>query len=192
MHNCEKNSKLKHVFPLGWIFLANPVWECTKVLYNYALNSGLSQNQELGTLPPCVRALLYIFNDDVMLSCPHHHAKLWWHHTLWQEPHMHAFRCVSSNPPLSVCLLVWSCSNHSYGIGDSNPGHTPWHIYVSVYKPKVFTIDIYILTTSLQLNKSIRINQDQQESMLLLCMILGLVFLNILQETSVFNIPSPC
>ena len=48
------------------------MWECTKVSYNYVLSSGLSQNQELGALPPHVSALLYLFNDDVMLSCLHH------------------------------------------------------------------------------------------------------------------------
>ena len=72
-----KNSKLKQVVPLGWVFLANLVWECTEVTYDCALSPGLSQNQELGTSPPCVSALLYI-----TISHPHHFAKLWWSHAL--------------------------------------------------------------------------------------------------------------
>ena len=72
-----------------------------------------------------------------MLSCSHH-CHVATHVTMqsfgdtmffWQETHAHAFRCVSSNPLLRACPLVQPCSNYIYGIGDSNPGHTLWHIY---------------------------------------------------------------
>ena len=45
----------------------------------------------------------------------------------------------------------------------------------------------YIPTFTLQLYRPTRINQDQQESLLMLCLIFGLVYLNKLQESSVFN-----
>ena len=65
-----KKSKLKHVFPLGWLILSNPVWEHTKLPYSCVLSSGLSQNQRLGTSPHCLSALLYLFTNDITLSCP--------------------------------------------------------------------------------------------------------------------------
>ena len=130
---------------LGCVLLVNLAWECTKEPYNYALNPVPSQNQELGTSPPWVSALLYLFNNDVTISCPcHHHITMWRFGDVmlfWWESHTHAFRCVNSNPLLRVCLLGQPCSNYLYRVRDSNPGHTLWH---SPQKPQ------HGLTLSLQ------------------------------------------
>ena len=40
----------------------------------------------------------------------------------WWETHTHVFWCVSGNPQLRACLLVWSQTNYFYGIRDSIPG----------------------------------------------------------------------
>ena len=88
--------------------------------------------------PPHMSPLLYLFNNDVMLSyqC---HCHITAHIIMqsfcdsmlfWQETHAHAFRCVSGNLPLRACPLVWPCSKYFYRIGDFDPGPTPWHIYV--------------------------------------------------------------
>ena len=100
----------------------------------------LSQNQKLGTPSLCANALLYSFNNNVMLSFPWHHY-ITAHITmqisgdimfLWQETPVHAFKHVSSNPSLRACPLVWPHSNHFYEIRDSYPGCTLWHVYISI------------------------------------------------------------
>ena len=129
----SKNSKLKHIVPLSWVFLANPVQECTEVPYNCVLSPVPSQNKEIGAPSPGVSALLYLFNNGFMISHWHHCYVTEWSFgdvmLFWWETHAHAFRCVSSNPLLRACLLVQPCSNFFYWVRDSDPGHTLWHIY---------------------------------------------------------------
>ena len=126
-----KNSKLKQVVHLGWAFLANKVWECTKVHHYCVLSPVLSQNQKLGTSPLHVSTLLHLFNNDVTPSHPcHQHVMMQSFGNImlfWQENHVHQFRCTSSNPLLRACPLVQPYSNYFYRIRDSDPGHTPWH-----------------------------------------------------------------
>ena len=125
----RNSSKLKHVFPLGLIFLANMVWEHTKVPYNSALGPVLSPNQQLGTSAPHVKTLLYLFKDDITGCHPHHWVKHYWCHTLLAG---NFYTCIQTGEQQSLARSISDCVTMLklfLQVRDSDPGHTLWHIY---------------------------------------------------------------
>ena len=50
-------------------------------------------------------------------------------YSFWWETHLCASKHLTISPSLRACLLVQTCSNHFYRIGDFNPRHTQWHFY---------------------------------------------------------------
>ena len=121
-----KNSKPKHVFPLDWVFLANPVSECTAL--PYSLCQAL-WSLRLRSLEPYPHVWAPFYTSLMMMShltttsLPTGDIMFFWWETL-----VYVFKCVSSNPLIRACLLVWPCSNCFYGIGDSSPGCTPCYL----------------------------------------------------------------
>ena len=130
-----KEQYTKHVVPFSWVFLTNPVWEHTKVLYDSVLGPVLSQNQQLATFCLMEKFNLYLFNDDIMHNIPHQchittYVNIWSLGDVipfWQENHMHASKHLSSNFPPWVCPLVRPPSNYFYRIENFDPGCTLWH-----------------------------------------------------------------
>ena len=104
----HRKQQTKQVFPLRWVFLADP-GGCTKVpMVHWDLYPFLAKSLELGT-PPLMCSPLYIplilttyaTTYIINTSCPCHCAMVWWCHVLF------------GGKPIHMCQNAWVEISHS-------------------------------------------------------------------------------
>ena len=82
-------------------------------------------------LVPCPHVRAPFYTSLMVMTCLSTHVTVWNFGDImlfWQETHVNDFRCVSSNHPCSQHVgLCDRTQTTLYGIGDSDPGHTPLH-----------------------------------------------------------------
>ena len=153
MHNHGKQ-QTKQVFPLGRVFLANPVPGDTEVPYNCMARPVPSQSQNLepGILPPCIHAFYpeithnYLCHWYVTAWCPSDvmHNHLHWHVTMWYFDDVMHF--LVGNP--CACILVLEQKSLTQSVFSRASMFTLLSMEILIVTPSTYC-DSYILYSSI-------------------------------------------